>query len=89
MEHWRSTLPENSILEVSYEGLVADPETWSRKMLDFIGVPWDPICLEFERTDRTVNTFSKWQARQKISNSSVGRWRNYERFVGPLRHLAE
>jgi len=89
MEHWRSTLPENAILDVSYEGLVEDQEAWSRKMLEFIGLPWDPICLEFHRTDRTVITASKWQVRQKISKSSVGRWRNYEKFVGPLLPLME
>jgi hypothetical protein len=89
MEHWRSMLPENAILDVSYEGLVEDQEAWSRKMLEFIGLPWDPICLDFHRTDRTVITASKWQVRQKISKSSVGRWRNYEQFVGPLLHLME
>jgi hypothetical protein len=36
-----------------------------------------------------VITASKWQVRQKISNSSVGRWRNYANFIGPLRHLAD
>jgi hypothetical protein len=44
--------------------------------------------MEFHRTRRTVNTHSKWQARQKVSTSSVGRWRNYERFLGPLLPLA-
>jgi tetratricopeptide (TPR) repeat protein len=89
MEHWRSTLPENAILDVPYEGLVEDQEAWSRKMLEFIGLPWDPICLDFHRTERAVITASKWQVRQRISKSSVGRWRNYERFLGPLLRLTE
>jgi tetratricopeptide (TPR) repeat protein len=89
MKHWRSTLPAQTILEVPYEGLVDDHEAWSRKMLAFIGLPWDPRCIDFHRTERTVITASKWQVRQKISRSSVGRWRNYDQFVGPLKRLAE
>ena len=87
MEHWRATLPGNVILDVPYEGLVADQETWTRKMLDFIGLPWDPRCLEFHATNRTVITASKWQVRQKVNASSIGRWRNYEKFLTPLLPL--
>jgi Tfp pilus assembly protein PilF len=89
MEHWRSTLPENVVLDVPYEGLVADQETWSRKMLEFVGIPWDPCCLEFHRTQRTVITASKWQVRQRMSAASVARWRNYEKFLAPLLPLLE
>jgi tetratricopeptide (TPR) repeat protein len=89
MDHWREIVPEDAILEVPYEALVRDPEKWSRRMVEFIGLSWDQGCLEFYRTARTVSTHSKWQARQKISASSVGRWRNYEKFVGPLLSLAD
>ena len=89
MEHWRSVLPPHAMLEVPYEALVADQETWSRKMIEFVGLPWDSACLEFHRTHRRVSTFSKWQVRQKISNASVERWRNYAPFVGPLLRLEE
>jgi tetratricopeptide (TPR) repeat protein len=89
MEHWRSTLPEGAILDVPYEGLVEDPEAWSRKMVQFIGLQWDPRCLDFHQANRTVLTASNWQVRQKISTSSIGRWRSYEKFVGPLRHLMD
>ena len=89
MQHWRSILPPSAILEVPYEALVADQETWSRKMLDFVGLPWDPACIDFHQTNRRVSTFSKWQVRQKISKTSVERWRNYAPFVGPLMHLTD
>jgi protein O-GlcNAc transferase len=89
MEHWRLTLPPGTILEVPYEGLVEDPEGWSRRMLEFIALPWDPKCLDFHRTTRTVSTFSKWQARQKIVKSSVERWRHYQEFIGPLLPLVK
>jgi hypothetical protein len=88
MAHWRRTLPASAMLEVPYDGLVEDAESWTRRMLDFIELPWDPKCLDFHRTDRVVITASKWQVRQPINASSVGRWRNYERYLAPLRHLA-
>jgi len=86
-DHWRAVLPATALLEVPYEGLIEDQEGWTRRMLDFIGLPWDPKCLDFHQTDRAVITFSKWQVRQKINSGSAGRWRNYEKYLGPLRHL--
>jgi tetratricopeptide (TPR) repeat protein len=87
IDHWRATLPASTLLEVPYEALIEDQEGWTRRMLEFIGLPWDPKCLEFHQTDRVVITLSKWQVRQKIHTSSAGRWRNYEKFVGPLQRL--
>jgi tetratricopeptide (TPR) repeat protein len=84
MEHWRLTLPRGVIMDVPYEELVGNQEAWSRKMLEFIGLPWDPRCLDFHATNRTVITASKWQVRQKIHRSSIERWRHYEKFLGPL-----
>ncbi len=89
MDYWRSILPEEAVMDVSYEDLIDDPEAWGRKLLAFIGLPWDPRCMDFDLTSRTVTSSSKWQVRQKISKSSAGRWRNYATFVGPLLRLAE
>ena len=88
-DHWRATLPATALLEVPYEALIADQEGWTRRMLDFVGLQWDPKCLDFHATDRVVITASKWQVRQKINAASAGRWRNYEKFVGPLQSLIE
>jgi tetratricopeptide (TPR) repeat protein len=87
MNHWRSSLPSGVMLEVAYEDLVADQEGWSRKMVEFVGLPWDANCLDFHRTKRAVVTASKWQVRQKINSSAVDRWRNYDSELGPLRSL--
>ena len=89
MGHWREVLPPGAILDVPYEGLVEDLEFWSRRMVEFAGLPWDPRCLEFYRTARTVTTSSRWQVRQKLSSGARGRWRHYEPFVGALRSLLE
>jgi tetratricopeptide (TPR) repeat protein len=87
MAHWRAVLPPEFILDVPYEQLVADQEAWSRKMLQFLGLEWDDRCLEFHKTQRQVVTASTWQVRQRIYKSSVARWRNYEKFIGPLKTL--
>ena len=81
--HWLKVLPLH-ILEVQYESLVANQEAESRRLIDFLGLPWDPACLEFHRAQRSVYTASVWQVRQPMYASSVGRWRHYERHLGPM-----
>jgi len=87
MNHWRKALPQGSILDVHYEELVADQEGCTRRILNFIGLEWDPQCLDFQTTERPIVTASFWQARQKIFKTSLQRWRNYEKFIDPLLHL--
>ncbi len=87
--YWRETLPPGTLLEVPYEGLVADAELWTRRMLEFAGLPWDPRCLEFHATERVVITASRWQVRQKLHQGSTGRWRHYEKHLGPLLPLLD
>lgn len=84
MAHWRAALPKGAMLEVQYEEAVADIETFARRLLDYCGLDWDPRCLEFHRQERLVRTSSLVQVRQPIYNSSIGRWRAYEPFLGPL-----
>jgi tetratricopeptide (TPR) repeat protein len=89
MAHWRSTLPPDVFLDVPYEALVKDQEEWSRKIVEFIGLDWDERCLDFHKMERRMTTASLWQVRQKMYKTSVERWRNYEKFVGPLKGLME
>ena len=85
--HWRKVLPRTALLEIPYEALIEDQEYWTRRMLEFIGLPWSAQCLDFHRAERVVITASRWQVRQRLSAGSVGRWRNYEKHVAPLRPL--
>ena len=87
MNHWRTVLPQGSILDVPYEELVTDQEGWTRKILDFIELEWDMRCLNFQATERPIATASFWQARQGIFKTSVQRWRNYEKFLDPSQGL--
>ena len=86
MAHWRETV-EIPILDVRYEDLVADPEPVIRRMLEFVGVDWDPKVMEFHKTRRVVRTASHAQVKQPIYQTSVGRAANYKAYLGPL--LAE
>lgn len=84
MSHWQATLPLK-ILELQYEDTVRDLETQARRLLDFLGVPWDARCLEFHRNERAVQTPSRWQVRQPIYSRSVNR---AERYAALLPDLA-
>ncbi len=83
MNYWRQALPLRT-LEMQYEDLVGDFEAESRRLIEFLGLQWDPACLEFHRTPATILTASDWQVRQPLYKRSVGRWRNYEKYLGPL-----
>jgi tetratricopeptide (TPR) repeat protein len=84
MAHWRAVVPPDVLLEVEYETLVDDFEAQARRIVDHVGLPWDPACLEFHKTDRPVHTASMTQVRQPIYRSSVGRWRPDPKLLRPL-----
>ena len=84
MEHWRQVLP-GRVLEVNYEALIADTEPLARRMLEFVGVEWNPRCLAPHTNRSAVETASNWQVRQPIYQHSVGRWRHYDRHLAPLK----
>ena len=84
MAHWRKVLLR-PMLEVQYEELVADQAAVSRRIIAHCGLDWDDRCLDFHRTERAVQTASAGQVRQPIYASSIGRWRPYERHLGPLK----
>ena len=83
MEHWKQvlTIP---MLEVRYEDVVRDIEDQTRRMLAFIGLPWDDNCLRFHESQRPMMTASRDQVRQPLYSTSIGRWRHYETHLAPL-----
>jgi Flp pilus assembly protein TadD len=83
MAHWRDAL-QVPMLEVDYERLVQDPEPAVRTMLEFCGLEWESDCLKFHKSKRAINTASYQQVRKPIYTRSAGRWRNYEKHLGPL-----
>jgi tetratricopeptide (TPR) repeat protein len=81
--HWMRVLPLR-VLSFSYEQLLAAPDSESRRLIEFLGLEWDEKCLEFYRTRRVVRTASWAQVRKPLYGDSVGRWKHYERHLGPL-----
>lgn len=80
MRHWQAVLPL-PILEIEYEAFVADIEPQARRLIEFLGLEWDPVCLEFHTRQRAVQTPSRWQVRQPVHTGSVGRWRAYREWL--------
>lgn len=83
VSHWKAVC-DLQWFENDYEALVSEPEPNIRKLIDFLGLPWDERCLSHTETERSVHTFSKVQVRQPIYKSSVERWRKYAPYIGPL-----
>jgi len=89
MEHWDRVLP-GKVLRVYYEHVVADLEGQLRRILDFLGLPFEESCLAYYRTDRSIRTPSSEQVRQPIYHSGLEQWRHYEPYLDVLkRELAE
>ena len=84
MEHWKQVL-DLPILDVQYEDLVSDPTGQMHRMVEFAGLEWNDQCLKFHETRRSVATGSMQQVRKPLYKSSVERWRNYEKHLGPLK----
>ena len=84
MEHWDRVLP-GRVLRVHHEDVVDDLEGSVRRILDFCELPFEPACLEFHRTERSVRTASSEQVRQPIFRAGLDQWRHYEPWLGPLR----
>ena len=88
MAHWDDAFP-GEIFAVRYEDLVAEPERISRALVDHLDLDWDERCLEFHKNDRSVMSPSNLQVRRPIYSTSIGRWRRYEKHLGPLIEVLE
>jgi len=88
LDHWLTLLPGN-ILQVRYESLVSDPETESRRMLEFCGLDWEEQVLKFQNNPAAALTASAAQVRQPLYTSSVGKWRHFEPHLEPLRRVLD
>jgi tetratricopeptide (TPR) repeat protein len=84
MRHWNAVLP-GRVLRVHYEDVVADLEGHVRRILEHCGLDFEPACVEFYRTERSVRTASSEQVRQPIYREGLDQWRHYAPWLGPLR----
>ncbi|MGD0189162.1 MAG: sulfotransferase [Rhizomicrobium sp.] len=84
MDHWDRALP-GRVLRVHHEDLVADLEGNVRRVLDYCGLDFEPACVEFHKTVRSVRTPSSEQVRQPIFRDGLGQWKKYEALLMPLK----
>jgi tetratricopeptide (TPR) repeat protein len=84
MRHWDTVLP-GRVLRVQHEDVVDDLDGSVRRLLDFCELDFEPACVEFHRTQRSIRTASSEQVRQPIYREGLDQWRHYEPWLGSLR----
>ncbi|MGH8232071.1 MAG: sulfotransferase family protein, partial [Steroidobacteraceae bacterium] len=84
MRHWQSVLP-GRVLRVQYEDLVTDLSANVRRLLDYCDLAFEPACLDFHKTERSVRTASSEQVRQPLYREGLDQWRHYQPWLGSLR----
>ena len=84
MRHWEMVLP-GRVLKVQHEEVVDDLEGNVRRILDFCGLDFEPGCVEFHKTERSIRTASSEQVRQPIFREGLEQWKNYEPWLEPLK----
>jgi len=84
MDHWDRVLP-GKVLRVRHDEVVNDLEGSVRRMLEFLGLDFEPACLEFHKSARGVRTLSSEQVRRPIYREGLDQWRKYDLWLGPLR----
>ncbi len=84
MAHFDRVQP-GRVIRVIHEQLVDDPEAEIRRLLDALGLVFDPACLAFHETKRAVRTASSEQVRRPINREGIGQWRAYEAWLDPLK----
>lgn len=85
MAHWKVVL-NIPILDVTYEELVKNPELESKKIIEYCGIEWEESCLAFYNSSRITHTASYNQVRQPLYKTSINRWKNYEKYIEPLKN---
>ncbi len=84
MRHWDAVLP-GKVLRVQHEAVVEDLEGNVRRILQFCGLEFEPACLEFHRTRRSIRTASSEQVRRPIFKEGLDQWRHFEPWLEPLK----
>ncbi len=84
MDHWDAALP-GRVLRVHHEDVVDDLEGSVRRMLDHCGLAFEPACIDFHKTQRSVRTPSSEQVRQPIFRDGLDQWKAYEPWLAPLK----
>lgn len=88
LQHFDTVLP-GRIHRLFHEELVEDPDAEVRRLLEFLGLPFEPACLRFYETERSVTTASSEQVRRPLNREGLGSWKPYEPWLDPLKQALE
>ncbi len=88
MDAWRERFP-GRFVDIAYEETVSDLEPNARRLIEFLGLPWEDACLRFHEQKQAVSTASAVQVREPAHTRSIGRWRKYEQQLQPMRTILE
>jgi tetratricopeptide (TPR) repeat protein len=83
MEHYRTELALEDFT-LRYESLVADQVTETRRLLDYLGLPFEEACVRFHENRRYAPTPSYAQVTEKLNDRSIARHVHY---AGQLRPI--
>ncbi|MGH6875896.1 MAG: tetratricopeptide repeat-containing sulfotransferase family protein [Rhizomicrobium sp.] len=84
MAHFDEVLP-GSVHRVFYENLIGNLETEVRRLLDYVGLPFEEQCLRFHENTRHVLTLSADQVHMPLYGAAIGHWRHYGQWLDPLK----
>ena len=88
VEHYIRAMPLR-YLPLRYEDLVTHQEPSVRKLLTFLGEPFDKRCLSFHENRRHARTASYAQVTEKLYDSSRYRYRHYLKQLAPVIPILE
>lgn len=84
MAHFDAVLP-GKVHRIYYEDLVANPERETRRLLNYLQLPFEESCLRFYDNSRVINSVSSEQVKKPIFDEALDWWRNYEPWLAPLK----
>jgi len=88
VEHYRAQMTLH-YLPIRYEDIVDNQEEAVRRILDFIGEPFDKSCLAFHENRRYARTASYAQVTEQLYDRSRYRYRHYLKQLEPATAILE
>jgi len=84
MDYWLKIF-KNEIYVLNHENLIENQEKYSKEIVSYCDLKWEPGCLEFYKTKREVKTASNEQVREPINKNSIAAWKKYKDLLKPLK----
>ncbi len=83
MNYWQNIFKDELYI-LNHENLIDNQEKYSKEIIKYCNLRWEPACLEFYKTKREVQTASNEQVREPINKKSLSAWKRYEKILQPL-----